>query len=664
MQIKNTLALVGLFIIAILLIVTIQVVFKPELPPATIAGQGVKKFTSLDDAKTYLQNAMAENSMLGLGGGRMMNSTSVMKEAMPITGSDQSLSAPDSGSATGPDRYSQTNVQVAGIDEPDIVKTDGVNIFLSTEQYYGIQKGGATPMIERIMPPQYQQAETKVVKALPASDLALASKIDKTGNLLLDGKTLVIFSGRDIFGYDVTDATNPQKIWENKIDDGSWIASSRLYQNKIYLVVQKSINIASPCPIQPMVANGQAVSIKCESIYHPVSVMPVDSTFVVTVLNPANGQVENTVSFVGSQSASTIYMSANAIYLAYQNNPNIFNFMLGLMRENKDVFPKWMVTRMEKVASYDLSDSTKLVELVTMLQQYMTVNNGTDSSAQEKILEERGAKYYETHKRELERTDIVAIDLKNLNVSANGSVPGYLLNNFSLDEYKGNLRVAITIGQSSLLNGIGGSSSGGSVSDVYILDKDLKEIGSVKDLGKGERIYSARFVGDQGYIVTFKQTDPFYVLDLSNSASPKLSGELKIPGYSSYLHPISDSEILGIGKEGQNVKVSLFDVSDATNPTEKSKYSLNEYWTDLMSNYHAFMIDKEHDLFFMPAGGKGYIISFKDGILELIKTVEWQGNIQRAIYINNNLYLIGNAGIVIFDENTWEKVNELSFSSN
>ena len=85
-------------------------------------------------------------------------------------------------------------------------------------------------------------------------------------------------------------------------------------------------------------------------------------------------------------------------------------------------------------------------------------------------------------------------------------------------------------------------------------------------MGKDERIYSARFIGDKGYLVTFKQVDPFYVLDLSNPKKPEIKGELKIPGYSSYLHPISDDLILGIGKEGSVVKVSLFDVSDPTNP--------------------------------------------------------------------------------------------------
>ena len=90
------------------------------------------------------------------------------------------------------------------------------------------------------------------------------------------------------------------------------------------------------------------------------------------------------------------------------------------------------------------------------------------------------------------------------------------------------------------------------------MDGDLKEIGAVTGLGKTERIYSMRFVGDRGYMVTFRQTDPFYVLDLSQPTKPVVKGELKIPGYSSYLHPIADHKVIGIGKENNKVKISLF----------------------------------------------------------------------------------------------------------
>ena len=116
-----------------------------------------------------------------------------------------------------------------------------------------------------------------------------------------------------------------------------------------------------------------------------------------------------------------------------------------------------------------------------------------------------------------------------------------------------------------------------SANDVYVLDKNLKITGQVLDLGLTERIYSVRFIQDKGYVVTFRQIDPFYVLDLSDPENPALKGELKIPGYSSYLHPITKDKILGIGKEGSNVKISLFDVKDPENPSEAAKYTLQEF---------------------------------------------------------------------------------------
>ena len=107
-------------------------------------------------------------------------------------------------------------------------------------------------------------------------------------------------------------------------------------------------------------------------------------------------------------------------------------------------------------------------------------------------------------------------------------MPGKVLNQFSLDEYKGDLRIATTIGQNSWFGNFGQLAQ--SFSDVYVLDRNLKTVGVVKDLGKTERIYSVRFLADRGYVVTFRQTDPFYVLDLSNPSSPQVKGELKIPG--------------------------------------------------------------------------------------------------------------------------------------
>ena len=100
----------------------------------------------------------------------------------------------------------------------------------------------------------------------------------------------------------------------------------------------------------------------------------------------------------------------------------------------------------------------------------------------------------------------------------------------------------------------------------------LVQVGAVTGLGEeGERIYGVRFMGERGYIVTFRQTDPLYTLDLSNPTAPRVAGQLKIPGYSAYLHPVGENQLLGVGREGTAVKTSLFDVSNLAAPTEVTK---------------------------------------------------------------------------------------------
>ncbi len=202
-----------------------------------------------------------------------------------------------------------------------------------------------------------------------------------------------------------------------------------------------------------------------------------------------------------------------------------------------------------------------------------------------------------------------------------------------------------------------------SASDVYVLDKNLKIQGAVKDLGLTEKIYSVRFIQDKAYVVTFRQTDPFYVLDLANPNKPELKGELKIPGYSSYLHPITKDKILGIGKEGSQVKISLFDASSAQNPVEKDKYSLDEYWSDVLSTHHAFLLDSKHEIFFLPGGKGGYVFSYKNDKLSLAKVVSGI-SAKRAIYLNDYLYIIGDNKISVINEMDWQKVNELDLTSS
>ncbi len=172
---------------------------------------------------------------------------------------------------------------------------------------------------------------------------------------------------------------------------------------------------------------------------------------------------------------------------------------------------------------------------------------------------------------------------------ASGTVPGTLLNSFSMSEFEGNLRVATTQDSAGF-----GSPTASSVFVLKQAGRELNTIGRIDGLGRTERIYAVRFVGDIGYVVTFRRTDPLYVLDLRNPTSPRLIGELKIPGYSSYLQPISPGRLLGIGQDADangrvnGTQLSLFDVSDPTSPTQLSTLKVGGQ-SNAEYDHHAFL---------------------------------------------------------------------------
>lgn len=163
-----------------------------------------------------------------------------------------------------------------------------------------------------------------------------------------------------------------------------------------------------------------------------------------------------------------------------------------------------------------------------------------------------------------------------------GLVSGYIKNQFSMDEHEDHLRVATSFGRSS--------------NSVYILDGKMNTVGKLEGLAPGEWIYSARFMGDRGYLVTFKKVDPFFVIDLSNPTDPIMLGYLKIPGFSEYMHPYDENHVIGLGKdtvEGQGgnfawfqgLKLSLFDVTDVAHPLEVSKLVIGDRGTNSQALY-------------------------------------------------------------------------------
>ncbi|MFH1387696.1 MAG: beta-propeller domain-containing protein [Patescibacteria group bacterium] len=612
----------------------------------------IKKFSSEQEFKTYLQASANEQQNYYSGGIRALE--------MGMLSTTPTAMVEKTQSATTIERISETNVQVLKIDEPDIVKTNGKEIYFSPESIYWGRFQERPFVSKESMPPYPKIQKTKIITAFPPSDLSSISEIDKVGTLLLNKNILIIFSGQEIFGYDVSNSKSPEKKWNIKLEYNVSIADIRLYKEKIYLVTKAWINQSRPCQIKLLTTNETPLEIKCQEIYHPVSPVPVDTTFSAMILNHVSGEIEKNISFVGSSDSSVIYMSENGIYITYSYSENTIKFFSAFLKENQDIFPNWLNEKMEKLENYEISQQTKLLEFQLLLEKYQTSLNNDERMKTENELSNRMSDYYKKHNRELEQTGIVKIDLEKFDINATGNVPGHPLNQFALDEYKNHLRIATTIGENRMgfISGIGNNTE--SANDVYILDNNLKITGSIENLGLAEKIYSVRFLEDKGYVVTFRQTDPFYVLDLLDPQKPELKGELKIPGYSSYLHPISNDIILGIGKEGQQVKLSLFDVEDPKNPKEVDKYILDEYSSDILSTHHAFLIDKKHNVFFLPGSKGGYIFSFENNKFKLVKTIS-QISAKRALYINDYLYIIGDDKITVLDEKNWEKVNELKF---
>lgn len=597
------------------------------------------------------------------------------RSALPLSGGGRmalmeksvATSAPsDSGASV--DRSSGTNVQVLGIDEPDIVKTDNTSIYYSRQGgsyrcFEGATSGGVSL---KMIAPRCSPSSSDViaVNAVPPTAMKLQGTIAKSGDLLISGKTMVVFAtsaqgAMNIEGYSIANPATPKKIWELPFTNRSQKIGARLYKDNLYLVTATTPTLPRPCPM-PLVEGKTATRIKCTDIYMPSSKPLADAVYSVIKVSPQTGAITKTISFIAQQGKTDLYMSPNALYLSYQMEGDSLQILNQFIAENKGVFPAYLEEKMKTLMQYDLTQSTKEMEMNNLLSYYLSGMDEDERLKQENQLQNTFKRFFNKYKRSFDYTGIVKIGNDDLKVLATGKIPGYTLNQFAYDEWKGNLRVATTIGGRNPFYMFGSNDLESQVSDVYVLGSNLEVKGSAKDLGKTERIYSVRFMQDRGYVVTFRQTDPFYVLDLSNPNAPIVKGELKIPGYSSYLHQLGNHLVLGIGRETQ-VKLSLFDVSDPKSPKEISKYDLaGEYWSEAMDNHHAFLQDPKYQIFFLPGSRGGYIFSYEGQTLNLVKAIE-SPVVKRGLYLNDYFYVVSDTGIASFKEGIWDKVGEVLF---
>ncbi|HEY1176126.1 MAG TPA: beta-propeller domain-containing protein, partial [Phytomonospora sp.] len=250
--------------------------------------------------------------------------------------------------------------------------------------------------------------------------------------------------------------------------------------------------------------------------------------------------------------------------------------------------------------------------------------------------------------------------------AASGSVPGYVLNQYSMSEFEGHLRVATTTDPWS------SESLKKSHSGVYVFKQDgeaLVEVGRVEGLGKDEQIYAVRYVGPTAYVVTFRQTDPLYVVDLTVPTAPAVAGELKITGFSSYLHPVGPGRLVGVGQEATETgmstaaQISLFDVSNPAAPGKLADYEVSGAVSEAQYDPHAFLYWEPSKLLVVPIGpswnfdgarepaGGALLLRVEDtgltkvGVIAHDGTDVYTSTINRSLVIGETLWTLSYTGL-------------------
>jgi uncharacterized secreted protein with C-terminal beta-propeller domain len=629
---------------------------------------GIKKFNSTKEISEYLKKNMQTRSY----------GYSYLSDASPeiniLAGSSEKSSLASIFSATGD--YSATNVQVAGVDEADFVKNDGRYIYVISNN--------------RLV----------IVDAYPAEKAKIISEttFDGTaGDMFLNGDDLVIFTTDHgyrvtaeregilsrLFGisakevaprysgqmthalvYSIRNKAKP--VLEKDICvDGTYF-NSRMIGDYVYMITKEQIYYYDdPVPV-PMISEGGDKWSQPDVYYfnNPESSY-VFHTVTSFYVNGGTG-VKSKTFLMGA--TNTMYVSEDNIYISY---PVYNNYAVPVTR------------------------STGIFGTGTFSAIEDAFNQLTESEKGEALSDARAGSVKPTVYTTRTVIHKLAIDRGNVDYRSKGEVTGTLLDQFSMDEHDGKLRVATTV------NTYGGSAPY-MYNNVYVLDANMKEVGSIEKIAPDEKIYSTRFIGDRLYMVTFRQLDPFFVIDLSNPYLPKVLGALKIPGYSDYLHPYDANHVIGIGKEtttnqwggvsAKGLKIALFDVSDVSSPKLVDKFEIGDSGTDseALRDHRAVLFDKTKGILVIPVREVGYVPVIEPGksystykyrdaayvfSISPSKGIDIQGviahsndgswdTVKRSLYIGDVLYTISGQKIVMSDLNDLkEPIGEVTLSS-
>jgi len=549
----------------------------------------------------------------------------------------------DGAASSGPDRIANSNVQVAGLDEPDTVKTDGRNFYYSPSAGRYVlppPRVGGTEDVS--LPPEADSRSHVIDTSEPADPAALAS-VQAGGELLQTGDRLVVFNetGGAVVGYDVSDPANPVESWRLPLEGR--LVTARETGGQLYVVTQTFAGPDIDCPITPL--GGHAVD--CGDVYAPDSQTSADTTYTAFSIDADTGTIEDSVSMMGTGDNSVVYMSPDGLYLTYTTGVTGSELRTS-WAEQSSLVPDGLADRIAEIDSYDISERSKRQEMRLAVQNWSDAVETTGQSLQENF-----DSYRIAHQEQLTQTTIVRIDVDGarLQLDETGTVPGEPLNQFALDEYQGTLRITTTIPRVA---------DAESDNHLYVLDNEtLDRETRVTGMGHDQRVYSVRYVGDTAYVVTFRQVDPFYVIEFESPTEPELLSELELPGFSSYLHPADDGHVIGIGEENGQVKSVLFDVTDPTDTAVADDIVLGEHWSAIEESHHAFMIDRRHEVFVLPAGNTAKIVDYAGGDLEVVTEVTAEEEVTRARYVDDYLYIFAGGEVIVLDQTNWKRTSTL-----
>ncbi|MCW4034876.1 MAG: beta-propeller domain-containing protein [Candidatus Bathyarchaeota archaeon] len=534
-------------------------------PTVPFFSSELKTFSSFEELENFISTNMetaSENEKFSAFDGL----TIAQRE------SGNALDSAAEAAPTASDDYSKTNIQVAGVDEADIVKTDGEYLYVVSESTIYILKA-------------YPYNQARLVSKITL-DQVYGAKIFVNGNKLVvvNDQPILYFAeplARDLEDDIVENSENGTADSKPIIPEEDYLIPPTFYRNELSMKVYDITDKANPVLSRTVALNGSLSGVRMIGNY-----VYMVTNQLATQSNPDKETgIDVVLPTIGGDHVTTV----DPTRISYIDVPDQLYYITTVIAVD--------ITTDAVAPTYEAFLTTQTTSMYVSLNNMYLIAPNTNNWL-----------FMDTETEVQEETLIyrIKLDQQNIVVEAEGKVEGFVVDQFSMDEYNGYFRVATTEWNNRWTEKEGFTSD--STNNLFVLDMNLDLVGKLENLAPDESIYATRFMDNRVYLVTFRQIDPFFVIDTSNPAQPTVLGYLKIPGYSSYLHIYDANHVIGVGKENSTLKLSLFDVTDVTAPIEKAKYTVEGDWSDseALWDHKAFLFEKSKNLLALPVTTSTY----------------------------------------------------------